>query len=60
MTYNFDPDRWLDNELAALEHERRQNKMTDAQYEERHAALMDRYDDMVERLDRTYQLPPQA
>lgn len=57
MTYNFDPDRWLDNELAALDHARCQQKMTDAEYENRHAALMARYDAMLERLDGTYQLP---
>ncbi|GAB6909425.1 hypothetical protein JCM12296A_52690 [Desulfosarcina cetonica] len=60
MTYNFDPDRWLDNELAALDHARCQQKMTDAEYENRHAALMARYDAMLERLDGTYQLPSEG
>lgn len=57
MTYNFDPDRWYANERAALEECRRLEAWSEADYE---AALEDldrRYDEMVRRLDGTYQIP---
>jgi hypothetical protein len=57
MTYNFDPDRWYANERAALEERRRLEAWNEADYE---AALEDlgrRYDEMVRRLDGTYQIP---
>ena len=57
MTYNFDPDRWYQNERDLLA-ARFQSGAIDAQ------ALADaiedldrRYDEMLERLDGTYQLP---
>jgi hypothetical protein len=57
MTYNFDPDRWYDNERAALEAQRRKQGWSEAEFE---AALEDldrRYDEMLRRLDGTYQIP---
>lgn len=56
MTYNFDPDRWLDNELAALEFEFKTGSVDDSDYEKHKDKLMDRYDDMVTRLDGTYRI----
>ena len=56
MTYNFDPDRWLDNELAALELELKSGRMDESDVERRKDALMDRYDEMVSRLDGTYRI----
>jgi hypothetical protein len=57
MTYNFDPDRWLDNELAALELAFNTGRLGEADYEKHKDKLMERYDDMVMRLDGTYRLP---
>jgi hypothetical protein len=57
VTYNFDPDRWLDNELAALEVEFKAGRMDEADYGNHKETLMDRYDGMVARLDGTYRLP---
>lgn len=57
MTYNFDPDRWYDNELAALEHERKAGHLNRWDYEKREDELMERYDVMVQRLDGTYRIP---
>jgi hypothetical protein len=57
VTYNFDPDRWYDNELAALEHERQSGSLTPPDYETRKDQLLDRYDAMVKRLDGTYRIP---
>jgi hypothetical protein len=57
MTYNFDPDRWYDNERAALEAQRRKQGWSEAEFV---AALEDldrRYDEMLRRLDGTYQIP---
>ena len=56
MTYNFDPDRWLDNELAALEFEFKSGRMDESDVERQKDALMDRYDEMVSRLDGTYRI----
>lgn len=56
MTYNFDPDRWLDNELAALEFEFKTGSVDESDYEKHKDKLMDRYDDMVTRLDGTYRI----
>ena len=56
MTYNFDPDRWLDNELAALELELKAGRLDESDVERLKDALMDRYDEMVTRLDGTYRM----
>ena len=56
MTYNFDPDRWLDNELAALDAAFNAGKLNAPEYEKQKDTLMERYDDMVARLDGTYQI----
>jgi hypothetical protein len=58
MTYNFDPDRWLDNALAALEHDLQSGRLDPARYEAETDRLLERYDDMVDRLDGTYQVDP--
>ena len=57
MTYNFDPERWYDNERAAIEADRRTQNWSDKRYE---AALEDldrRHEEMLQRLDGTYQIP---
>ncbi len=56
MTYNFDPDRWLDNELAAVEFELKSGRMNESDAERHKDKLMDRYDEMVTRLDGTYRI----
>ncbi len=57
MTYNFDPDRWYDNELAVLKERRRTGELNDSEYEQAVADLDRRYDEMVDRLDGSYQIP---
>ena len=59
MTYNFDPDRWYDNELAALELAVREGRLKEADFEKAREQLLDRYQDTLERLDGTYQVDPQ-
>lgn len=56
MTYNFDPDRWLDNELAAVESAFKSGRMNESDAERHKDRLMDRYDEMVTRLDGTYRI----
>ena len=56
MTYNFDPDRWYENEQRALETALREGSMSDEAYEKALDALEKRYDAMVARLDGTYQI----
>jgi hypothetical protein len=57
MTYNFDPDRWHDNEYAALKALHQKGNLTDDEFEKARSDLLDRYEEMVARLDGTYQLP---
>ncbi len=57
MTYNFDPDRWYDNELAVLKHRRKAGEINDQEYEQAVDDLDRRYDEMVDRLDGSYQIP---
>ena len=57
MTYNFDPDRWYENERAALDSAYRSGKVDVRRYEEALAELERRYEKMLKRLDGTYQLP---
>ncbi len=60
MTYNFDPDRWYENERGAIEAEYRSGKKTTQKYNEDIEDLYRRYDEMMDRLDGTYQLPNSA
>ena len=57
MTYNFDPDRWYENERTALEERRRSEGWSEADYETALKNLDLRHDEMVRRLDGSYQIP---
>ena len=57
MTYNFDPERWYDNERLAIDSDFRAGKITPRQYREALDDLDERFDGMLERLDGTYQIP---
>lgn len=59
MTYNFDPERWYDNERLAIEGDFQSGKLNAREYQAAIDDLDDRYDEMVDRLDGTYQLPAQ-
>jgi len=60
MTYNFDPDRWYENELAVLRAARRQGKLTRKAFEKSVDDLEERLAEMWRRLDGSYQVldPP--
>jgi hypothetical protein len=57
VTYNFDPDQWYENERAALEVRYRKGRLNQAEFQEALSKLETRYENMVKRLDGTYQLP---
>jgi hypothetical protein len=57
MTYNFDPERWYDNERDVLTRRLQEGGLTPEEYEHALEDLERRYDDMLRRLDGTYQLP---
>ncbi len=57
MTYNFDPDQWYGSHRAALEGRRDRGELDEQAYETELADLDRRYDDMLERLDGTFEIP---
>ena len=57
MTYNFDPDTWLQANRAALEARRDRGEIDDDAFGAALADLDRRYDELVARLDGTYQIP---
>jgi hypothetical protein len=58
LTYNFDPDKWLENNRELLEQRKQRGELTPEQFQLELADLERRYQDMVRRLDGTYRLPP--
>ena len=57
MTYNFDADRWYDNERDALEIQFKSGELDARAYAAAIEDLDRRYDEMTDRLDRSYQIP---
>ena len=57
MTYNFDPERWYENEYSALEVLYKKGIITGVEFNKERSDLLERYEKMVSRLDGTYQLP---
>ena len=58
MTYNFDPDRWYERERLKLEVRHTVGELDDAELEAALAALDRRLEEMLDRLDGTYQILP--
>ncbi|HSK08476.1 MAG TPA: hypothetical protein VK911_02790 [Vicinamibacterales bacterium] len=58
MTYNFDPERWYEDQMARLGLEHRSGRLSDLQYEEAVQDVERRYDKLVGRLDGTFDLSP--
>jgi hypothetical protein len=57
MTYNFDPERWYENERSAIARQRVLEGWGDQQYERAIEELDRRYEEMVLRIEGTYQIP---
>ena len=57
MTYNFDAERWRDNQRALLEARRDRGELDEEELARALDVLDGRYDDMVARLDGSFRLP---
>jgi len=57
MTYNFDPDKWYENEIAFLKNRYKSGKISEKDYKESLEELGKRHEEMWSRLDGTYQIP---
>ena len=57
MTYNFDPDRWYENEFFVIQSKYESGQMTKQEYAEAVEALECKHSRMWDRLDGSYQLP---
>jgi len=57
MSYNFDPDRWYERERLRLDRRRESGDIDEAEHERLVQALDRRLEDIVSRLDHTFQLP---
>ncbi|NOQ20930.1 MAG: hypothetical protein GQ571_13305 [Desulfobacterales bacterium] len=57
MTYNFDPDRWYEDERGMLDARYRAEEISEQEYKDAISELDRRYDEMLDRLDGTYQVP---
>ena len=57
MTYNFDADRWYERERLRLDKRLADGEIDQATADRILADLDRRYDEMVTRLDQTFQLP---
>jgi len=57
MTYNFDPERWYDMRLAHLESRLERKEIDQIQFEASLDDLDRRYEELVNRLDGSYQIP---
>ena len=57
MTYNFDPDAWFAREERLLRGRRDAGELSDAELVADIEGLEARYDEMVARLARSFELP---
>jgi hypothetical protein len=57
MTYNFDPDRWYENQRARLEHRKTCGELDEEAFQLQLERLAERYDDMVSRMAGPFELP---
>lgn len=58
MTYNFDPDKWYDNELFIIQSNLENGKITQCEYDEAVEILDKKLENIWNRLDGTYQINP--
>jgi len=56
MTYNFDPDKWYENELQILKLKFKSLVITEQEFKKAVEKLDKRHKDMWNRLDGTYQV----
>ncbi len=58
MTYNFDPDKWFDDELFMIQTKLKTGEVTQDEYDQAFLELEQKLSDMWTRLDNTYQVNP--
>lgn len=56
MTYNFDPDKWYDNELFLIQKKLKNSEITQNEYDEAGEILDKKLEAMWTRLDGSYQI----
>ncbi|RLB93078.1 MAG: hypothetical protein DRH26_04745 [Deltaproteobacteria bacterium] len=56
MTYNFDPDKWYDNELFLIHSKLKIGEITLNEYDQAVEVLDKKQEEMWKRLDGTYQI----
>ncbi len=56
MTYNFDPDKWYDNELLLIRSKLKTGEIKQDEYDLAVEILEKKHEEMWERLDGTYQV----
>lgn len=56
MTYNFDPDKWYDNELFSIQAKLNNREINTEEYEKAVEILDKNLADMWQRLDGSYQI----
>ena len=54
MAYNFDPDKWYDNELFMIQTKLKKDELTQEEYDLAVLALDQKIEDMWKRLDGSY------
>lgn len=57
MTYNFDPDRWYENELLLIRSKYKNGQMSKQEYNKAVKALDRKLEEMWQRLEGSYQIP---
>ncbi len=60
MTYNFDPDRWYDNEILVLKQQLNSKKITKDQFNLGMEILEKRHEEMWNRLNSSYIVVPDS
>ncbi len=58
MTYNFDPDKWYDNELFMIQAKLNKGELTQEEYDLSVLELDQKMEEMWKRLDGSYQIDP--
>ncbi len=56
MTYNFDPDKWYENELFLIQSKLKNDELINSEYDEAVENLDKKYEEMWKRLDGAYQI----
>ncbi len=58
MTYNFDPDKWYDNELFMIQAQLKKKELSKEAFDQAIEDLEQKHDKMWQRLDGTYKIGP--